>query len=325
MDKNYYLKILFLLLSFLILIIFKYEPHSINKTNKSIIKSRCEKQSVNKKIETSQMKNRWGFDSMNFPLTINVVDSREVKVAILDSGIDNSHEEINSHISQSYNAFYPDEKPIDRYGHGTHVAGIITLSSPNFIKIIPIKVLDDNGYGTLDSITKGLDYAIQENVDIISMNLKIEKDFKLIKTLIKKAYENNIIIVAPSGNAGVENISYPAAYKEVIAVGAYDINEKLVDFSQFGNNIDFVAPGKDIYSTYLNGRYKKIDGTSQASAFLTRAVAYYLSQVSQQKKSPENVLEELRNATIDMGAYGYDKYTGYGKIDIRRLLDNNQQ
>lgn len=144
-------------------------------------------------------------------------------------------------------------------GHGTHVAGIIAGSDNDFgvvgvapkCKVIPIKVLNDDGSGSFETIAAGLKKAIELNVDIINMSLgaSVEPP-KFIHDLILEAVSKGIVVVAAAGNDS-KNVNYPARYDEVIAVAALDAGGKLATFTSKDETVDIVAPGVDIYSTFL--------------------------------------------------------------------------
>lgn len=264
--------------------------------------------------------NGWGYQSMNFPQSNNQYSkSKEVKIAILDTGIETTNNELSHYICNSYNALDEAKQPIDLNGHGTHIGGIITKNSPKNIKILPIKIIENHGRGDLDIFLKGMNYAIKQKVDIINISLNSDKDIPEVHKVIKRAYEQGVVIVASSGNNEKNSISYPAKYKEVISVGAINQKEERVHFSQYGDGLDFVAPGYEIKSNYINGETKVINGTSQAAAYITKAIA--LSYLEGASRTPKNALSLLKQASVDLEKPGYDNITGYGKVDVMQLLE----
>ena len=256
---------------------------------------------------------RWGFQSMNFPETIR--STTTVDVAILDTGIDVDHSLLQSSIRSGYDAI-SDKSIGDENGHGSHVAGIIAMNTPQF-NLIPIKTLDRYGYGDLYSFLRGLYYAIDYNADVINMSFGIRKDNPMIKEAVHKAVSSGIPIVTASGNNGSPYLQFPAGYEEVISVGAYDRNEAKAAFSQYGEHLDYVAPGVDIWSSAITGDYTLKSGTSMATAFITKTVASLKS--TNPDLSPAEIEEILTAAAIPLKGETVET-VGHGKIDVTKAV-----
>lgn len=263
---------------------------------------------------------KYGFESMKNPKEFRYFNEKEVRIAVLDSGVDKSHPLIKKHLLTGVNVIEHNKPPTDYFEHGTHIAGIILNNVPPSIKVIPIKVIDDNGHGKINNLIKGIKLSIDKKVDIINTSLVVKNPDKRLKFWIEKAYQMGIVIVAPTGNAGSGNLSYPANYKDVIAVGSYNNKEKISEFSQYGKNIDFVAPGENIgSSTPLNG-YKRISGTSQATAFVTRAIALYM--ITNKFENNEELFKDLILSADNIMGNRYNYKSGYGKINLQKLVRN---
>lgn len=258
----------------------------------------------------------WGEESMHFPKSI--VAGYPVKVAVLDTGVDTTHPSLQGYIIDGYNAFNVGEEAIDDNGHGTNVIGTIALHSPQSIKIVPVKVLDSNGQGSLYSVLKGLYYAIHENVDIINMSLGLPVDVPALREGITEAIKKGIIVVASTGNQGYPFLMYPAMYEPVIAVGSYNMQERRSVFSQYGEMIDFVAPGESIYTTGLNHSFVFVNGTSISAAWMTKAISWLYTQSL--NRDIERTQYLLQRAAMDFGGDGFDIETGFGKVNVSRLL-----
>lgn len=255
----------------------------------------------------------WGFQSMNFPG--GLVSAENIDVAVLDTGVDTNHPLLKDSIKLGFDAINQTSIE-DENGHGTYVSGIIAIDMPQ-IKIIPVKVLDKNGFGDMYTFISGIYYAIENNVDIINMSLGIKADLPLVKAAILDADEKGITLIAATGNDGHAYLQYPAKYKEVIAVGAYDINEKRAKFSQYGEGLAFMAPGVEVRSAWLMDTYRLESGTSVATPFITKAVALLKSQ----NKSLSNV--EIKNILVAASqpiAGDFKKEFGYGKVDVEKAL-----
>lgn len=238
----------------------------------------------------------WGLMHSNIPLYHdNGIMGQGVTVAVLDTGV-SPHTDLDGNVIDRLDTVNSDG--IDRQGHGTHVAGIIgAIKNGSGIvgvapscKLICIKVLSDNGHGGYASIEQGIQKAMDCGAHIINMSLGASvspPDSLRIK--IQEATERGIIIVAAAGNdSGAVN--YPAKYPEVIAVGAIDENGNLADFSSHGSEISVVAPGVNIYSTYLNNQFAVLRGTSQASPFIAGICALLLSQDMQNNNGQRTIL-----------------------------------
>lgn len=172
----------------------------------------------------------------------------------------------------------------------THVCGTIAAANNGSgivgvapdAKILALKALDDNGAGDMSNVIAAIKYATDYGVDIISMSLGGPGSPALHRA-VKDAVAKGIILVCAAGNEGdgdpnTEEFSYPGAYAEVIEVGAIDFNGKLAYFSNTNREVDILAPGVGILSTYPNGQYAKLDGTSMATPHMTGAVALLRSK-----------------------------------------------
>lgn len=238
----------------------------------------------------------WGLMHANIPLYHeNGIMGQGVTVAVLDTGV-SPHTDLDDNVVQRLDSVQSDG--IDRQGHGTHVAGIIgavkngagIVGVAPSCKLICIKVLGDNGHGGYASIEEGIQKAMDAGAHIINMSLGASvPPPDSLHQKIKEAAQRGIIIVAAAGNdSGAVN--YPAKYPEIIAVGAIDERGNLADFSSHGPEISVVAPGVNIYSTYLNNQFAVLRGTSQASPFIAGICALLLSQDMQNNNGQRTIL-----------------------------------
>jgi intein/homing endonuclease len=193
-----------------------------------------------------------------------------IKVVILDTGKPD-HIDLNDNIKGAED-LTGNNDVADRQGHSSHCHGIVGGIDNDFgvIGIAPCcdlyagKVLDNNGLcpGDYSWIIKGLEWAIDIKADVVNMSLgaAINPPDKLHQ-LIKTATDKGMILVAASGNEKQQQVDYPGRYEEVIAVAAMTQNGQIANYSNTGQDLDFIAPGSDIYSTYLNNGYAKLSGT----------------------------------------------------------------
>lgn len=273
----------------------------------------------------------WGVSLVQAPQIWSLTKGEGIKVAVLDTGVDPKHPDLAPNIVKGIN--FTTSNPtdfVDRQGHGSHCAGIIAACD-NMVGVVGVapraqlyiaKVLGDDGSGSIDAIIKGIDWAIEEQVDIISMSLGCPVDpGPAFHQAFKRAHDAGIIIVAASGNENT-HVGWPAVYEETIAVGAVDQAFGKANFSNFGNELDVAAPGVDIYSTYKNGGYAKLSGTSMATPMVAGVIALVesLARKSGQKLSPDQIMQLIHDRSVDLGEAGDDDNFGNGLINIYKLI-----
>lgn len=136
---------------------------------------------------------------------------------------------------------------------------------------------------------------------------------KTVEKALTKAYNSGILLVASGGNQGLNDLSYPAKYSTVISVGATDKFNNIASFSNRGSNLELVAPGVDIYSTYLNNSYIELSGTSMACPHVTGTAALLWSKYPNLTNT--EVRNKLRATATDLGSAGFDTTYGYGLVN----------
>jgi major intracellular serine protease len=231
-----------------------------------------------------------GVEMIQAPKIWDQTKGKGITVAILDTGCDIIHPDLKERIIGGRNFTNDDGGKADEYkdynGHGTHVAGTIAATKNNtgVVGVAPeanlliIKVLDKNGSGQYEWIINGINYAIEQRADIISMSLGGPEDLPELHTAIQKAISNNILVICAAGNEGdgvdsTDEFDYPGSYNEVISVGAIDLERHSSNFSNSNNEVDLVGPGEKILSTFLDGKYATLSGTSMATPHVSGAMA----------------------------------------------------
>ncbi len=202
-----------------------------------------------------------------------------VNVAVLDTGIDYKHPDLNDNCYGGVNIINPRKDYRDDNGHGTHCAGIIAAEDNDFgvVGVAPqaslygVKVLDRRGSGWVSDIIAGLDWCDKNGMDIVNMSFGGGYSSSL-HDACDAAKDAGLLLVAAAGNNGGAVI-YPAAYDSVIAVSATNSSDGLASFSNYGDEIAIAAPGVNIYSTYLGGGYATGDGTSMACPHVVGTLA----------------------------------------------------
>lgn len=217
-----------------------------------------------------------------------------VVVCICDTGIDRNHPCLKDQIIDGRN--FTNEGSPDNWqdgnGHGTHVAGIIAAKEDDKgvvgvapkAKLLICRVLNSQGTGAYDWIINGIRYATNwrgpngEKVSVINMSLGGPENDPEMEKAILEAVAAGIVVVVASGNEGdnredTYEIGFPATYNECVTVAACDENRKLASFSDNSLEVDTIAAGVNVISTYLNGQFAKLSGTSMATPHITGTVA----------------------------------------------------
>lgn len=270
---------------------------------------------------------QWGPKRIHCEDAWNTIQgSAVIKIAIVDTGINYNHEDLSgNYISGGYDFVNDDNDPIDDKGHGSHCSGIAAAIMDNNkgiagisqVSILAEKVLDSSGYGSSFDVAAGIIHAADNYVDIISMSLGSRYPSSAIETACITAYNAGVLLVAASGNDYSSQISYPAAYASVIAVGAINNQDKRCGFSNYGENLELMAPGENILSVKMEGGYVMKDGTSMACPHVTGVAA--LAKSINYDMNNEQIRQLLRDTAEDLGSPGKDIYYGYGLVNARAV------
>ena len=258
-------------------------------------------------------------------------------IAVIDTGFALNHEDlVNRWTTDQWDFVHNDSSPMagtdDPNGaavfHGTMTAGLAGLLDANS-KIMPLQALNDDGVGYTDEIAAAVTYAADNGAKVISLSLGSSSDDPYLHQQIDYAISKGAVVVAAAGNGGCNCLSYPAAYPEVLSVGATNANDTLASFSSYGSNLDVVAPGTagDVCSSFytatnaINAYSCGYSGTSFATP-MTASLAAMLLQEEPGLTPPEVIAAITQSAdkVADMGGQ-YDSLTyGYGRIDVARAI-----
>lgn len=249
-------------------------------------------------LESIENKSNWALDAINAPEAWTKTKGKGVKVLIIDTGINGNHEQLKDAFQSGYNFFERSFDVEDRDGHGTHIAGLIAgrdLGVAPEVELHVVKVLSDDGRGTMASVMDGFTYAINYDFDVISISLGIPNKLPIIfQERIAQAYNAGITMVCATGNSGNSQAMYPARMDEVIAVGGLDKDMNVAPFTN--GEYDVLAPAVDILSTYKDGLYAELTGTSMASPLVAGGIALMISHYRNEgfELYPEEIMELLK-------------------------------
>ncbi len=285
--------------------------------------------------------------------------SKEVVVAVLDSGVDYNHTDLAANMwirpdnvpqyrddelgsfndLHGFNATDNQSDPMDENGHGTHCSGIIGAEGDNDegiaginwnVQIMPLKFMGRGGFGTTKDAIEAINYAIDRrqngvNVRVINASWGSTMYSKALEDAIRAAGEAGILFVAAAGNDGTSNDRsphYPSNYDlpNVISVAALDRNDNLASFSNFGaKTVHVAAPGKDILSTWLGDNYREASGTSMATPYVAGLAALILAQ--EPKLSVEKLRERILKSVDKIDSLNGKLESG-GRINASKALLN---
>jgi len=256
-----------------------------------------------------------------------------ITVAIIDTGVDRYHPEFYGRIVQGWDFVNNDPYPDDDHWHGTHVAGIAAAQGNNSrgvagvawnVKIMPLKVLDYSGDGTYANLAAAIVWAADRGVKVLNMSLGGDESSKVLADAVDYAYRKGCLMVAAAGNERTNQVFYPAAYTQVIAVSAVNYYSGTAWYSNYGPEIEVAAPGGDggysIPSTVPGwyGYYTYAIGTSMATPHVAGLAALLWS--ANPSLTAAQVRYCITSTAVDLGNPGRDWYYGYGVIDAAEAL-----
>jgi subtilisin len=274
----------------------------------------------------AELDSAWGVKRIGAGLVHDALNKGAgVKVAIIDTGIDRTHPDLDANYKGGKDFVNGDDDPMDDHGHGTHVAGIIAAEDDGagVVGVAPeawlyaLKILDSSGSGSDSDMIAAMEWAVDNHMDVVNLSLGTPTD---PGTLVQQAFDDaasaGIVTVAAAGNRnwiyilfGLEMpVQWPAAYESVIAVSAMTSADAWASFSCSGPEVELAAPGDSIYST-IPGGYAVMSGTSMAAPHVTGTAALVIAA------GYSNVRARLADTADDFGTSGRDPYYGCGLVD----------
>jgi len=306
---------------------------------------------------------QWGLQAINCEPGWELETGHpEVLIAIVDSGIDLQHEDLEDKLSQGYDfvdyqgpRFWPyyalgdyrvrDEDPDDDNGHGTHCAGIIGAIANNGTGVcgvswggilLPVRVMFSayswlggytTGIGTDTDIDAGIKFAVDSGASVINLSLGGPEPSH--EKVLEYAHEQKVCVICATGNENSNDPSYPASHPTTLAVGAVDQSLSRADFSNYGSayNRFVMAPGVEIESTYKDNSYESLGGTSMATPFVSGLAGLILSYAKRAEKvlGPDEVYEIIRATARPLGTGKGDTFHGEGLVDVKAALEGTKE
>lgn len=257
-----------------------------------------------------------------------------VVFAGLDTGIDYEHEDLAGQVLKDLGKDYTGSSAgfKDVQGHGTHTAATMVAAKNEkglvgvcpAAKIIPVKVLNDQGSGASSWIAAGIQWAADKGADIINLSLGGPQPDQRTKSAIQYAIGKGCLVFCAAGNDGRQVNNYPGHYPESIAVAAVDNNGQRANFSTINAENDVAGPGVRVTAATPGNNYSEYSGTSMATpntAGVAGLVIGAIKAAGKPKPSQQQFLEAIAKTSGDIAPPGKDQYTGWGKINAKALLD----
>ena len=267
----------------------------------------------------------WGINRIDADKTIAAENSGlGADIAILDSGIDQDHPDLQSHLGVGKSFVDYTSSWDDDVGHGTHCAGIAAASdnTEGVVGIAPTstlhagKVLNDDNWGHGSSIAAGIKWAADQGYDVVSLSINGSNHSRMLRDACAYAHDEGVLVVAGAGNDSGGSVAYPAKYPSVLAVSSTRKDDSLSNFSNVGPEIELAAPGSDIYST-VPGGYGHMSGTSMASPHVSGVAGLLMSPEGGNLSNTE-ARQRLHSTAEDIGLD--DTEQGHGLVDAEAAV-----
>jgi subtilisin family serine protease len=257
--------------------------------------------------------------------------SASVVVAVLDSGVDETHADLKSKIVPGWNFVHPNTGTLDVLGHGTAVAGTVGAASNNSIgiagvnwasRIMPLVVVDENDFAAYSDISSAIQFAADHGVRVVNASVGGPNASDTLQNAVNYAWNKGTVIFAAAMNNGTSSQYFPAACTHVVAISATDTNDQLASFSNYGNWITLAAPGTSILTTVNGGGYTFWNGTSFSAPIVAGVAALCLAV--NPSLTNADLVSLLKQTADDIGAPGWDTSFGWGRVNAFRAVNAAQ-
>ncbi|MEA2155516.1 MAG: thermitase [Solirubrobacteraceae bacterium] len=280
---------------------------------------------------------QWALDAIHLggadPAAPSTPAGAGALVAVVDSGVDLTHPDLAGRVIAGPDLVDHDSDPSDPSGHGTHIAGLIAAASGNGIggagvapaaRILAIRVLGADNNGTAANVAAGINAAVDAGADIINLSLnwsQASQALAPVTAAMQRAASAGILVVVAAGNDAQGRCEEPILPQQALCVGALSSNLKLAPFSSYGQGMGLVAPGENLTSTWNDGGYHQMSGTSQAAAVASGTAALLVGL----GLHGHDLMTRLLATTRDIGTPGPDARTGAGMLDADRAVEGAAQ
>jgi thermitase len=265
----------------------------------------------------SNARSQWAWTRTSLFNGQKITWGQGVKVAVLDTGVDYNHPDLRGKVLTGYDAVTGTPDGRDVQGHGTFVAGVITQIAPA-ATILPVRVLDANGIGTLANVIDGLQYALDNGATVINLSLSSNIDVKSLHQMIQTARSKGVTVVSAAGNNSSSTQYFPAAYAEGIGIAATDNVDCRASFSNYYSAISLSGPGVSIYSMWAEGGYGWGNGTSFSTPMAAAGAAAIRSL--HPTYSPDQVKSVLKKAVDGFGSGCKAGGLGVGRLNFSKIV-----
>lgn len=291
------------------------KDQKVVSVEKNTMVNASETESTTAAKEDQGTDSQWNLKSIHVDKAKDTATDEKVKVALLDSGIDyqeglNVKERVN--LIEDDNEFSPMFE--DSSNHGTSIASLIVSNNGKVkginknVELYSARILDENKQAPISRVVEGIYWAIDKKVNIISISFGTNQYSEALKQAIDEANAKGILVIAAAGNQGengTDNVEYPAAFENVVAVGSVDSKAEVSDFSSTGKEVDVVAPGEAVRATGAFGETMVTSGTSMAVPHVVGAASLlWQKDTSKSKDLIKNLLEESARNVGDKESYG---------------------
>lgn len=285
---------------------------------------------ANSDVSTKEIGIEWAYEETDAVAALDYYKLKvksNINIAVVDSGINYNHELFKSRIVRTNVDFSPDSSndEMDKYGHGTKVAGVIAKSTPDNVKISSYKIFNGNGQSSTSAIISACNYILQlsKKPDIVNFSLTDNSD-DILSSAIKDLVNTGITVVAGAGNERREVYKMPASIDGVITVAATDFYSKPWQSSNFGGPVDISAPGVSVYTADFPGEksYSSYSGTSLATPFVSAAAAIVLME--NKNYTPEQVKQELIATATPFKKSDCQNLYGAGVVNFSNIINSTR-
>jgi subtilisin family serine protease len=248
---------------------------------------------------------QWGVARVHAPDAWSTTRGEGVKVVVIDTGLDMTHPDLAGNIKGGWNAITKTNDFNDDHGHGTHCGGNIAAldNDIGIVGVAPkadlygVKVLDANGSGTFDDVIAGMQWAVDNHMEVASMSLGADQGNQALADMVAAMKKGGVTLVAAAGNSGAA-VGFPGGYPGAIAVAASDSSDQLASFSSRGPEVAEIAPGVDVFSLSKNGGYETMSGTSMATPHVAGLAVLYVA--THKGAAPDEVRAGLAAASTKL-------------------------